>query len=411
MRTSIPASLILTLALSTLGSAVAARDEADPSPSPVAVPTATDAADGTAEPGRSADEAAVAPDTSADDASLAFSDPAWSRIRTPRGPAAREDHTWTVGGGGHYAYLFGGRDGGREFGDLWRYDLQQDTWERLSPRGTRPQPRFGHSAVWVDGLGVVIFAGQRGPDFFRDLWAYDPGVDRWTRLPARGQAPRPRYGSCMVLGADGRLWVSHGFTSAGRFDDTRAYNLARQRWASIAPDAGRPGERCLHDCFTAADGSLVLYGGQDDGAFALGDLWVMGRERTWDRLDDPRPEPRRLYAVAEAGGVAYLFGGAGEDNDAFDDLWRVDRESLAFERVPVVGAGPSPRSAGTLISDTERGRLLLFGGQARSARADVWELVDRSTTGEEATTPQVGDEPTPQAGAEPAPQASSTAIP
>jgi hypothetical protein len=192
----------------------------------------------------------------------------------------------------------------------------------------------------------------------------------------------------MVVGPDGRLWISHGFTFAGRFDDTRAYNLKTRRWASIAPDDRRPGERCLHDCFTTADGELVLYGGQDDGAFALGDLWVLGRDRTWQRRPDPDPKPRRLYAVTEAGADAYVFGGAGEDNSAFDDLWRVDRETLAFERVTVDGPAPAARYAGTLITDPERGRLLLFGGQGTVAKADVWELVDFAPAMEAQAAPE-----------------------
>jgi hypothetical protein len=223
---------------------------------------------------------------------------------------------------------------------------------------------------------MIIFGGQRGTGFFDELWAFDPDKRRWRELPAKGQGPRERYGSCMVVGQDGRLLISHGFTDAGRFDDTRAYDLASGRWIDLTPDGRKPGERCLHDCFTSAAGELVLYGGQDDGAFALGDLWLLDGARTWDRLDDPRPKPRRLYAVTEAGAHAYVFGGAGEDNGRFDDLWRIDRETLEFERVRVDGAAPGPRFAGTLITDPTRGRLLLFGGQGAKAKADLWELID-----------------------------------
>ena len=247
------------------------------------------------------------------------------------------------------------------------------------PRGKRPQPRFGHSAVWVDGFGVVVFAGQRGADFFDDLWAFDPDADRGPELPAKGAVPKRRYGSCMVVGPDGRLWISHGFTFAGRFDDTRAYNLKTRRWASIAPDGRRPGERCLHDCFTSAAGELVLYGGQDDGAFALGDLWVMGRERTWQRQPDPGPKPRRLYAVTEAGAYAYVFGGAGEDNRAFDDLWRVDRETLEFERVKVDGPAP----ARTLRGHAHHRSRARAGCCSSAARATT----PRRTSGSWSTAP------------------------
>jgi N-acetylneuraminic acid mutarotase len=299
---------------------------------------------------------------------------AWTDISPARGPAAREDHTWTVDGDGRFAYLFGGRDGGQAFDDLWRFDLASDTWQKLAPRGPRPAARFGHNAVWTTDVGLVVFAGQRGADFFGDLWAYDPTTERWDELPANGAAPKARYGSCMINGPDGRLWISHGFTFAGRFDDTRAYDLATQRWSSIAPDGRRPGERCLHDCFTSATGELVLYGGQDNATASLGDLWVTRSDGTWQRRDDPRSGARRLYAVAEAGPEAWVFGGLGADNDALGDLWRIDRETLEFERVSVSGTVPSARYGATLISDAARGRLLLFGGQGQRARADVWQL-------------------------------------
>jgi hypothetical protein len=42
----------------------------------------------------------------------------------------------------------------------------------------------------------------------------------------------------------------------------------------------------------------------------------------------------------------------------------------------VPGRSPAARYAGTLITDAARGRLLLFGGQGKNARADLWQLVD-----------------------------------
>ena len=362
MRRTLLTTIVLAFSLSTLAGTTLAQSgsQAEPVPTPEASQT-----------------------TDAVDEALAFAEPMWRKLAPGKGPAGREDHTWTVDAEGRFAYLFGGRDGDREFGDLWRYDLARDTWRPISVKGASPQPRFGHSAVWVEGQGMIVFAGQRDTDFFDDLWAFDPGKKRWRELPARGQVPKRRYGSCMVVGPDGRLWISHGFTLAGRFDDTRAYNLKSERWAVITPDSRKPGERCLHECFTSTAGELVLYGGQDDGNFALGDLWIMGAEREWDRRDDPPAAPRRLYGVTEAGDYAYVVGGAGEDDAALADLWRVDRETLEFERLRVEGNHPAARFAGTLITDRERGRLLLFGGQGTSAKSDTWELLETGGPDEE----------------------------
>ena len=84
--------------------------------------------------------------------------------------------------------------------------------------------------------------------------------------------------------------------------------------------------------------------------------------------------------MAEAGPDAWVFGGLGVDNEPLGDLWRVDRETLEFERVAVAGTMPSPRYGATLITDAARGRLLLFGGQGQQAKADLWQLGPRSDT-------------------------------
>lgn len=379
MRTIPLAALIMTLGAALLAGPVLAQADDSSTPMPSASTDATPLPSVVT---------AQSPEVE-----VTFDQPRWRKLSLANGPSGREDHTWTVDREGRYAYLFGGRDGQRERGDLWRYDLRSDAWKRLAPDGASPEPRFGHSAVWADGHGLIVFGGQRGAAFFDDLWRYDPETGRWAELPRRGAAPMARYGSCMIVGPDERLWISHGFTFAGRFDDTRAYDLDSERWSSVGPVGRRPGERCLHDCFTTSNGELVLFGGQDDGAFALGDLWAMRGDRTWERLPDPDLAPRRLYAVTEAGADAYLFGGADEEGGDLADLWRIDRELLVFEPVPVPGPSPSARHAASIITDLEGGRLLLFGGQGRVAKADLWELVDLA----DAPEPMPMTEPSPSA--------------
>ena len=156
------------------------------------------------------------------------------------GPSAREDHTWTVDGDGTTAYLFGGRDGGDISNELWSFDLRSDTWTIAAPSGPAPDARFGHTATWVPDVGLVIWSGQAGSSFFNDIWAYDPTTGAWRELPSLGDVPPARYGSCASLGPDGRLWISHGFTDTGRFDDTRAYDFATGEWTDETPDGDLP---------------------------------------------------------------------------------------------------------------------------------------------------------------------------
>lgn len=298
---------------------------------------------------------------------------AWSPIGAS-GPSAREDHTWTVDPDGATAYLFGGRDGGTVFGDLWAFDLESDAWTELTPAAA-PPARFGHEAAWVDGIGLVIFAGQSGPDFFNDLWGYDPTSNAWRALPAGGAVPVARYGSCSAVGSDGRLWISHGFTSDGvRFSDTLAYDFAAATWTDETPSGERPVERCLHACWWTDADELALFAGQTTGVPALGDRWVLG-VGGWDAIDGTLPTERNLPAHVRLDGSTLVFGGMGLDLGFHDDLWLLRDGEGDAEGVTVDASGPSGRAGSTLIDDVARDRILLFGGRgADGASAETWAL-------------------------------------
>jgi hypothetical protein len=303
---------------------------------------------------------------------------AWSQVDAS-GPAAREDHTWTVDPDAGVAYLFGGRDGATVFADTWAYELATDTWTQLDPRAS-PAGRFGHEAVWVVSIGLVIFAGQASPDaFFGDLWAYDPVANAWSELPATGALPTPRYGSCAGIGPEGRLWISHGFTQdQARFSDTRAYSFDTNAWTDETPaDGPRPVERCLHGCWWTDGGELALYAGQTTGTTALDDRWAL-REGTWTRVEDNLPPARNLYARARLEGATIVFGGQAIDASYLGDLWLFADGSAEVTPIEPVGDGPRPvgRAGAELVVDAERGRALLFGGRAADgALDDVWALV------------------------------------
>ena len=346
--------------------ACAAPQAAAPSPEPSAAPS-------------SAVAATPKPTASATRAPSATPEPeplAWAPLDAA-GPAPREDHTWTVDPDAGVAYLFGGRDGATVFGDTWAYDLATDAWTQLAPPAS-PDARFGHEAVWVDGIGVVLFAGQAGAAFFGDLWVYDPVANAWAQLPAAGATPTARYGSCAAIGPDGRLWISHGFTEDGvRFFDTRAYDFGAGTWTDETPaDGPRPVERCLHGCWWTDAGELALYAGQTTGTLALDDHWRLA-DGTWAPVEGSLPAARNLYARARLDGATLVFGGQAVDGSYLGDLWSLPDGAANATLVELAGGGPQPagRAGAELIVDDERSRALLFGGRtADGALADLWVL-------------------------------------
>ena len=308
----------------------------------------------------------------------------WTPI-TSSGPAAREDHTWTVagtvggdwalGGDGTTALLFGGRDGGTVFGDLWAFSFLDDSWYELPSEGG-PAARFGHEAVWVDGIGLVVFAGQNGPNFFNDLWAYDLEDETWRQLPSNGAVPVARYGTCAAVGPDGRLWISHGFTSDGvRFADTRAYDFASGAWTDETPANGaRPVERCLHACWWTEDGALALFGGQTTGVTALEDRWLL-QDGAWSEDDRTAPPARNLYAALRIADSMVVFGGQAPDGSYLDDFWQLRDDDFDALELTRGDEGPPARAGAALVMDHWTGRGFLFGGRAADgALADIWQF-------------------------------------
>lgn len=340
-----------------------ASDEPSPSPSPVASASASEAP-----PTASPSSAPASPIT-------------WRAIeQAAPTPTAREDGTWTVDSRTPTAYLFGGRDGSTLFNDLWAFDLEQQSWTELTPTGDPPAKRFGHEAVWVEGLGVVVFAGQAGPTtFFDDLWVYEPEANMWRELPVEGTRPKARYGTCAAVGPDGRLWISHGFTEDGtRFADTQAYDFATNRWTDETPEGQAPVTRCLHGCWWTDDGRFALYAGQTTGVTALGDLRTLADPATpdaeWSQVDGELPPDRNLYAFARHGDAVVVTGGRGLDG-YLNDAFTFDAATLEVESLSPEGEPPPGRSGAMMIDDADRGRALLFGGKtADGAMADLWEL-------------------------------------
>jgi hypothetical protein len=209
----------------------------------------------------------------------------WRQIEVAAGPSARRDHSLTWDAQARRVYLFGGRSGGSPLADLWSLDPDAPTWQQLAPSGEGPAARFGHNAVFDAEGRLLVFGGQgAGAEFFDDVWTYVPAENRWEPLDA-GAGPASRYGAGAALDANGALWITHGFTFMGRFDDT--WSLAGGAWQEASPPEGpRPIERCLlRAAFDDAGGRLIIFGGQTDSDPFLGDTWSFDvATRTWSEL-------------------------------------------------------------------------------------------------------------------------------
>jgi N-acetylneuraminic acid mutarotase len=259
--------------------------------------------------------------------------PSHPPIRIAAGAAAIGERLYVFGGTPYTAPTF-------TVNDLWCYDAGPGCWEQLSPyhlprqgagydsQAIYPGPRYCAN-LFAHGEMLYLFSGRdldksgerdvvlggTGPEWFNDLWRYDPATNAWTLLhpdePLGGYGagttyPAPRYGSGHAVdGDDFYLFGGYCSLNAGKDrNDFWRYHVPTDRWALLHPDDG------------AAD-----YG---RGA--------------------PYPPVRRVPAMEAIGQSLYLFGGlnyfigpairgywahpGGARRRAFpfplNDLWRCD---------------------------------------------------------------------------------------
>jgi hypothetical protein len=243
----------------------------------------------------------------------------WTQIVAENtGPAPRHDHSALVDPVRGQIVVFGGRGAGT-FGDTWIFELGARRWREVA--GPAPAPRFGHGVVYDAAHRRMLLVMGEGAGFFNDAWAFDLDQETWTELKASRTAddePRPRYGQSAALDRQGRVFISHGFSDQGRFDDTWVFDPTTARWSNITPTAGpRPLKRCLHEIVYAAAGDrMFLYGGCSSGfgPCPQGDLWTFDLQaQTWTEIKfsgmapDARSNPSLAFDAAR--GALFLFGG------------------------------------------------------------------------------------------------------
>ena len=299
----------------------------------------------------------------------------WTQVETS-GPGARSNAALVVDAATQTLWLHGGRAGGQPLDDLWRLDLESNQWEEIAT-DAKPSARFSHVAIW-DGARnrIVLTTGQVGPNtFVSDVWAFDPTTSTWSELVGSNVGPTDRYGSCWGYDAAGnRLLISHGFTNAGRFDDTWAFDLTTDTWQEASPEGDRPIRRCLHACsYDATTGELVLFGGATNDAFAVGDTWRLGDDG-WVEVTGAAPAARRFGAMvpAASGGVLLVGGGLGTD-DTHGDTWSLS--TTEWTQLELDNA-PSPRHSHAVVANPRTGVIYMFGGDGPEGELDdLWQLV------------------------------------
>ncbi len=356
----------------------------------------------------------------------------WSRLQTLGSPpSARSKHTLVRDPVRDRAILIGGF-GDSTLSDVWALDFSSsDTWSRLTPTGTPPTARGGHGAIY-DPIGdrVIVFGGSDGTVDFNDVWALTlSGTPAWVLLSPAGAPPIVRRYHSMIYDPDAHRVVMYGGyhqvtpSTFQRFADLWQLTLSgTPAWSLIGTTGTAPGARyehtAIHDPIRQR---MLIFGGNPGGlldALSLtgtpnwsqptpsgtappggagqvavydpdADRMIIFGAGTWElalsggmawrEIPDPNRAPVRNFAAAayDSLGLRMIMTG-GSDTAPRNDVWQLGLATPAtplWSTLTPADSLPNTRTYHTLVFDSARNRMLLFGGLVGSTlKNDVWAL-------------------------------------
>ncbi len=331
------------------------------------------------------DDGSIAGDTW----SLALAgDPAWSAF-APQ-PPARAYASVVLDPVRHRLVVFGGLQGETRLADTWALSLgATPAWTQLQPLGAPPSARYRHTAIYDPVRDrMLVFGGWDGA-YRNDVRALQfSGTLLWAAVTPTGTPPSARMGHTAIYDpVRDRMLVFGGFGGT-LLNDTWALSLAgTPAWSAVNAGGTLPGMREAHAVFyDAPRDRMVIVGGYGT---LVSDDWALSLAGTpaWSALAaGPGPNDMRFDfagAYDAARGTYVLFGGTDLIGQWYHDTWTLaPAPPPAWTPLAPAGAPPGARAGHAGAFDAASDRLLVFGGLTLEAgwSSEVWAL-DRTAAG------------------------------
>ncbi|HKA25457.1 MAG TPA: kelch repeat-containing protein [Candidatus Eisenbacteria bacterium] len=329
--------------------------------------------------------------------------PTWTQLAPTNPPAGRQFQTSVYDPIGDRFLVFGGSNGTILSG-TWALPLSgATTWVPLS--GTR---RRGHLAIY-DPLRqrMVVVGGDDGSPL-NDVWELDlPESPTWLKLTPGGTPPSARaYHAGIYDPVRDRIVLFGGRDTVPRNDTWELSFSGSVTWRQLSPTGTAPGPRIDHaTIYDPLRRRLILFGGTDANGNPMNDVWALSLSGSpaWTQLSPTGTAPPARGAAAAVYDATrdriVIFGGYDKLLNALSDAWSLTLSGTpAWSPLTAGGTPPAPRLSPSSIYDSQRERIVLFGGtDLQSYYADVNELTLFGTPQWSALTPTNG---TPQARAD-----------
>lgn len=261
-------------------------------------------------------------------------------------------------------FRYGGYTPG-ETNDLWSFSLPARAWKNdLKTDYAWPPPEnrpgagawwcmaydFKRKVIWLCGGAGV--GARKSPEFFNDIWQYDPAMKTFTAMKSKGF---PAFsGGCRIVYDSKNDLVVRAPAYDGEWsamcnrDKTWVYDPGKNAWEGRGTPGSPKSALCAAFVFDAAAGKAVyLASGKDH----LGETWTFdATANSWAKVETRERPPARVVAGAAydpehklviiCGGVGhpggsgygYLYRGGGVQ---LADTWALDVAKAEWKKLDV----------------------------------------------------------------------------
>ncbi len=257
------------------------------------------------------------------------------------------------------ALIFGGQTSGAHLNDLWEWDWGTDLWTQRTWSGAGPGIRR-RSAMAYDPIQktAVLFGGESGGAKFGDTWTWKSQTSEWTLWPNAG-GPSAREGCSMTYDPSRSKVVLFGGDDGAFQSDLYEWNGATQQWIPISATGQIPGRSLAAFAYDDARNTLVVYGGQGAPDVPLNDTWEFQNGVWTQRNVVPHSRFSAMAAYDPVRAETLVFGGTTDFSNILGDTWAWNGSVWSFKTNAFPGG---PTEGATMAYDTVNQRLFLFGG-------------------------------------------------
>lgn len=223
----------------------------------------------------------------------------------------------------------------------------------------------------------------------------------WSKavMSSSGHMPVPRNCHSMThIAEKNSLFLIGGYGSAIKQSELLVLNTDTQTWSRPTVGGECPQERYSHTC-SAVGTQLILFGGFSKAGEWLQDLHVLDTDSNvpffpklgplnetaesikllmWyqPRTKGQGPCPRAAHSSSVIGKHVYIFAG-NDGQNLFNDLFRLDTETMSWSQPETKGQAPPPRAghSATVVGT----QIVVFGGGIEGGMANDLYILDTET--------------------------------